>query len=87
MAKREYEIWIEGYAATGEHSTASYIGKGFGETFEEAVINFRYPDDGEPINLDKDENQPDGFRRYGGRLCSWACGYFDNESDARKSFG
>jgi hypothetical protein len=41
----EYEIWIEGYAATGERSGASLIGKATGENFDEACINFRYPND------------------------------------------
>lgn len=103
-AEKEFEIWIEGYAATGEHSPASYVGKSRGETFEDAVINFRYPEDvkrewampnedpilihkGSPLNLDKDDKQPDGYRRYAGKICSWACRYFDNEADARKSFG
>jgi len=101
---KEYEIWSEGYAATGEHSTAHYYGKSFGETFEDAVKNFTYPEDikrqwcmpnedpilikkGSKLNLDKDDKQPDGYRRHGGRLCSWACRFFDNEADARKSYG
>lgn len=101
---KEYDIWIEGYAATGESSTASYVGKSQGETFEDAVKSFRYPEDvkrqwamkgedpvlihkGSPLNLDTDKSQSDGFRRHGGKLCSWACRYFDNEIDARKSFG
>lgn len=98
--EKEYEIWREGYAATGERSTASFIGKGIGKTFEEAVINFRHPSDkyadwggikihskGDTLNLDTDSNEPDGYRRVGGKLCSWACRYFDNEADARKSCG
>lgn len=98
--EKEFEIWCEGYAATGERGAAYYYGKSFGETFDEAVINFRHPEDlkadwggitltvkGQPLNLDKDEKQPDGYRRHGGRLCSWACRFFDNEEDARKSFG
>lgn len=101
---KEWEIWIEGYAATGERSTASYVGKAMGETFDDAVKNYRYPEDvkkvwalpsedpilikkGSPLNLDTDQDEPDGFRRHGGKLCSWACRYFDNEADARKSFG
>lgn len=111
----EFEIWEEGYAATGEHATASFIGKASGETFDEACINFAYPEDkkdwngkvfihkGDHLNLDKN---PDGtYRRgsvrgpippgvgrteailKGGNYSSWGCQYFDNEAEARKSFG
>jgi len=87
---KEYEIWIEGYAATGESSGASYIGKATGNNFEEACKNFRYPDNiysylgdkiiinqGEPLKLDENRKYPS----------IWACRLYDNESDARKSFG
>lgn len=70
---KEWEIWIEGYSATGEHSPASFIGKALGETFDEACENFTYPEDlirewdglvmkhkGDKLNLDKDK---DGLRR------------------------
>lgn len=91
---KEFDIWIEGYAATGESSGASYIGKSKGIDFEDACRNFRYPEDivivseftdtiirkkGMKLNLDKEY--------YGGRPSIWACRLFDNEADARKSFG
>lgn len=86
---KEFEIWIEGYRATGEYATASYIGKAIGETFEEACRNFEYPEDfssmgikiyskGEKLTIDKNG---------GGRPSIWGCRLFDNEADARKSFG
>lgn len=42
---KEWEIWSEGYAATGEHSTAHFHGKAKGKTFDEACENFEYPED------------------------------------------
>lgn len=78
---REFEIWSEGYAATGEHQPAVFEGKVTAETFDQAVINLL------GHRLDKDADQPDGYRRRSGRLCIWACEIFDNEADARKSFG
>jgi hypothetical protein len=88
--KKEFEIWIEGYAATGEYSHASYIGKSSGHSFEDACRNFRYPEDiireydgmiivhkGESLKLDENRSHP----------CIWACRLFDNETDARESFG
>lgn len=87
---KEYEIWIEGYAATGERSNASFIGKAIGDSFHEACENFRYPKDitrpsdgniivhkGEPLKLDHSRSYPS----------IWACQLFDNEADARASFG
>ena len=78
---KTFEIWTEGYAATGEVGNATCHGTQEAETFEEACIKLLGND------LDKDNREPDGYRRYGGRLCIWACRCFDNEADARKSFG
>lgn len=108
MELKEFEIWCEGYSATGEHSPAHYYGKSWGKDFDEACINFRYPEDikrewalpgedpiiikkGSDLNLDK--NSDGTYRRgserggYGGNYSIWACQLFDNETDARKSFG
>ena len=87
---KEYEIWIEGYAATGERAYASLIGKAIGDSFYEACENFRYLEDitrpsdgkiivhkGEPLKLDKNRRFPS----------IWACQLFDNELDAKRSFG
>lgn len=100
---KEFEIWIEGYAATGESSSASYLGKAKGNTFREACLCFVYPNNypyeparGTKLKLDnpktisypemapkwqRDQIDNDNIPR------SWACRYFDNEIDARKSFG
>lgn len=114
---KEYEIWCEGYRATGEEGTAYLIGTAFGNTFNEACENFTYPEDlkdwegkiyklkGSPLNLDKNSDGTytrGGFRgardmepgiarteavRKGGNYSIWACQLFDNEADARESFG
>jgi len=95
---KEYEIWIEGYSATGESGIANFIGKASGNTFVEACNNFEYPEDikaqyrdeiivrkGEKLKLDGMsinnyvENAPVPK--------IWGCLLFDNETDARKSFG
>lgn len=110
----EFEIWCEGYRATGEHATANLIGKAIGATFDEACENFTYPEDvldfegkriiihkGDHLALDK---EADGSYRRGsyrgyiepgtdrsklmkGNYSMWACQLFDNEADARKSYG
>lgn len=117
---KEFEIWSEGYAATGEHSVAHFQGKSKGNNFDEACINFREPNDiygyngvggekeivvkkGTPLKLDKNSDGtyrrgsyrgdlPPGIERTeaikkGGNYSIWGCQLFDNEKDARKSFG
>lgn len=78
---KEYEVWMEGYAATGEHQRASFEGKVMANSFDEACIKLLGD------RLDKDEKQPDGYRRYPDNFCVWACTLYDNEADARKGFG
>lgn len=93
---KTWEIWSEGYAATGEQQPAHFYGTAEGETFEEACENFRQPEDlvrswdgfimvhkGDPLNLDRNENG--GFRY--GYPSIWACRLYDNETDARKRYG
>lgn len=79
---KNYGLWVEGYAATGEHGTAKYLGQAEGDTFGEAVQNW-YRD------------TPDANRNYGSlrynekrdRWSLWGCEVFDNQADARRSFG
>lgn len=93
---KTFEVWMEGYAATGQRSDAQKIADAEGETFEEAVRNYRHPEDvvskytgqiiivkGTPLGLDLKE---DGSFTYE-RPSIWGCRLFDNEQDARKSFG
>lgn len=81
----KYTIWSEGYLATGmegipmrAHCIASNVE---GETFVDAVKNW--------YNKDPKGNE----HNYGelsirnGVPCLWGCKLFDNEADARKSFG
>lgn len=78
---KEYEVWIEGYVATGESEKAYCYGTVKANSFEEACIKLIGD------QLAKDENEPDGYGRHGGKLNVWARRCFDNEADARKSFG
>jgi len=77
-----FEVWMEGYAATGESAQAHKVGEVLCKTFDEAVLILTEG------KVDLDKNQPDGLKRMSkGNLCSWCCGFYDNETDARKSFG
>ena len=86
---KEFEIWIEGYAATGEHAGASLVGKGNGETFDEAVLDYMSKNTNHGIE-ENGRNRYMSDEAYKNRRSNWniwACSLFDNEADARKSFG
>ena len=74
VSSKVYEIWAEGFVATGENGPADLLGINSGFTFKEACIN---------LAARKKE-----FARYFDpeRLTYWGCRLFDNEADARKSF-
>lgn len=71
---KNYEIWSEGYAITGNRSDAQYHGIFSGETFEEACLAWA-----------KTVSQPELYDVQNNSY--WGCRLFDNEFDARKSFG
>lgn len=66
-----YKIWCEGYSATGESQPAHFVAEVEAESFKDACI-----------------------KHYGGektfdstRLTLWGCRLYDNEYEARRSFG
>lgn len=75
MEIKQYQIWTEGYIATGESSGATYHGLSKGETFKQAIENFM------------EENDWDKKLYNSERLTFWGCKFYDNEADARKTFG
>lgn len=93
---KEWEIWMEGYSATGEHAGASFNGKFEGDTFDEAVENYlskRETTDWPDIRqyYRKGEKflprNSEGVMKIVTKHSIWACQLFNNEVDARKSFG
>lgn len=74
----KFNLWIEGYSATGEHSGASCIGKANGDTFIEACRNFA---------TKENQRKFGGYSEQNGVPRFWGCKVFDNEGDARRSFG
>lgn len=88
MATKLFEIWVEGYAATGDSGTARKLGEYEAESFDGAVAMF----EAENPTTKVDHYGPGSYRpgtdmskvpKYG----IWACRFYDNEADARKSFG
>jgi len=77
----KYEVWIEGYVATGEsavaHRLESIDGKYLweGETFNDACIEAMKGCNLPMPFYDKERN------------AFWGCRFFDNEKDAKESFG
>lgn len=68
---KTYTIWAEGYAATGQSGTAQVMGQATGKTFKEACDKL----------FAGDKLYNPNTLRY------WGCNLFDNETEARKSFG
>ncbi|MBQ1668392.1 MAG: hypothetical protein II063_10510 [Prevotella sp.] len=83
----KYTVWVEGYVATGERSTAHCLGTIEADNFIEAAKklwreNYLPAYEGDPHTAD------DYFSiNKKGIPCIWGRRCFDNEVDARKSFG
>ena len=75
---RTWDVWSEGYAATGDRSGARLEGQVDAETFPEACRKAC-------VDSGKWKEEPGGFDPKG--LTVWGCRLFDSESDARKTFG
>ena len=71
-----YDIWIEGYVSQGYSNNAQFIARCSAENFRQACINFSKTKIAEGYGNFDEEN-----------LRFWGCRLFDNEIDARKSFG
>lgn len=70
-----YDIWLEGYAITGGNGIAKNFGTFKADSFEEAcelaLIKHKY-------DMSYYTKETNTF---------WGCRFFDNGSDARRSFG
>ena len=72
---KDWEVWSEGYTATGECGTAMFHGVDRAETFQQAIEAW----------LDEDISR---WKLYNpDRLTFWGCKFYDNEKDARAFFG
>lgn len=71
----KFDVWVEGYNATGNRGVAKILGSAIeAENFQEACM------------LTVDERQLTPLLS---KDCTtlWGCRFFDNEADARRSFG
>lgn len=69
-----FEIWSEGFSVTGQRGTAGLLGKYEAETWDDAVQKFM-------------KDHPNRIRVDSRGYTDWGCRLFDNEVDARRSFG
>lgn len=77
LHEREFEIWREGYQATGEHQTAQLVGKATAISFYETVVKLR-------------KETPDNDWLYdeaSGTWSSYGCQFYKTEAEARAFFG
>lgn len=75
-----WHVWCEGYAATGEHGTAHFVGKKWAKTFDRAC-ELLHKERGSKAMGDFTHETENSPPRY------WGCRLYDNEYDARKSYG
>lgn len=89
---KEYEVWMEGYAVTGERSGAQLVGKTKARSFAQACHILMCK---QHLEFMEKENQPE-YEKYStpGRwdydpssLTYWACKLYWSEELAKKSFG
>jgi hypothetical protein len=70
-----FDIWCEGFNATGERGDATQLGTAVGTSFEDACARFF-------------ESHPEKSVYFNARdLTYWGCRLFDNEAAARKAYG
>ena len=74
--EKTIDLWSEGYDATGNSSKATFHGTYKATSLYDAVKAYAQ-------TLTKHEQSYINFET----LCMWGCRFFDNEADARKSFG
>ena len=71
-----WDVWLEGYAATGEHGTAQCL--------QREVVADTFP---EACRLALGNKGWDMSYYTASNNTYWGCHFFDNGEDARKSFG
>lgn len=89
---KEYEVWVEGFAATGQRAGATLLGKVKARNFAQACHIIMCESH---LKHMKEENKPtwEGYTTPGRwdydphNLTHWGCKMFWNEKLAKKSFG
>lgn len=74
---KNFDLWLEGWHATGGGNDATYLGRWKGRTFEDACDAWAHH---KPARRLPDYHR-NPYPKY------WGCKIYDNEKDARASFG
>lgn len=80
---KDYEIWTEGFRATAERGGAHYHGTVTANSLDKAVEKLAKKNS----SFDKYVSYSPNPKRKGSSYTYWGCRIFDNEEQARKSFG
>ena len=70
------QLWSEGFAATGEYSTAIFHGEFDASNLKKAVQQFKN-------TLPEEDQELIDIKH----LTYWGCKFFNNKEDASKNFG
>jgi hypothetical protein len=73
---KTFEVWAEGYSATGDRGYHRLMGTAEAETFKEAC---------DAVFAEADKEVREFYDPK--RLSYWACRLFDNASEAAEAFG
>lgn len=87
---RVWEVWSEGYRDNGGGNGAIKHGLSATPTFDEAVLEVFQATENGTVNGNRAYDTPNGYKLYKnnqGIWTYWGCRIFDNEIDARRSFG
>lgn len=76
---KNFEIWVEGYMATGESGKAMLFGNINAGSFDEAVAKL--------LEIKPSLKPYYNYNEKTGTHSYWGCRMFDNENEARSSFG
>lgn len=74
---KSFDLWMEGYICTGQSSGAEFLGTFTASSFIEACDKWA-----ETLGDEKEY-----YSKKGDKAWFWGCRIYDNEADARKSFG
>jgi len=90
MKEQYFEVWMEGYRATGEGGPAQLIATMPGTSFDDAIER-NIKEHNNPFKIERNTRERyTSQEAYDNRRSNWhiwACNLFDNEADARKAFG
>lgn len=85
---KEYEIWQEGFMVQGGSCKAFLLTTIKAESFDDAVKIYAEKNPGQVEKITRERYHTDeDFNNRRSNWMIWGCQLFDNEQDARKSWG